>query len=142
VDEVSTAKAAGYTAGYKDGTFLPNSPISREEVAAILAHLLKLNTSTTAQLSQFTDSKLIQWGKSFVSAVVENGAMNGYPDHTFQPNRYSTRAEAIVALEHAKNSKATEAVSLTLDQAGSYGPATGTETVNGSVVISAPGVTL
>jgi hypothetical protein len=141
MDEVSIAKANGYITGYKDGTFRPNSPISREEVAAILSHLLNLNTSNSTSLD-FKDSGLIQWSKSFVSAVVENGAMNGYPDHTFQPARYITRAEAIVALDHAKNSKGTEAAGLTLDKAGTYGPSSGTETVNGSVVIQSAGVVL
>lgn len=139
VDEVSIAKASGYIAGYKDGTFRPNSPISREEVAAILSHLLKLNTSDSTQLDQFKDSGLIQWSKPFISAVVENGSMNGYPDHTFKPTGFITRAEAIVALDHAKTSKST--VSLTIDKAGTYGPASGTE-ANGSIVIRSASVIL
>jgi hypothetical protein len=141
VDEVSIAKASGYIAGYKDGTFRPNSPISREEVAAILSHLLKLNTSESTQLDQFKDSGLIQWSKPFISAVVANGSMNGYPDHTFKPTGFITRAEAIVALDHAKTSKSTNDVSLTIDKAGTYGPASGTE-ANGSVVIRSASVIL
>ena len=36
-DEIAVAQARGYITGYPDGTFRPDVPVSRGELAAILA---------------------------------------------------------------------------------------------------------
>ncbi len=69
--------------------------------------------------------------------------MNGYPDGTFRPGEPITRAEAIAVLDRAAGiSDAAAAATVTYDRAGVYGGEDGTEVIDGSVTVSAAGVTL
>ncbi|WP_167577949.1 S-layer homology domain-containing protein [Ammoniphilus sp. YIM 78166] len=138
-DEIAKARAAGYMTGYQDGSIKPNHPISRQEVAAILLKLNQLNHSEET-VKAFADAAQIpQWSQGAIGAVVAKGYMKGYPDKTFQPTKPITRAEAIVTLDNAKADLKT---TVTYNQAGTYGPEQGQETIDNNVVVSAPGVTL
>ncbi|MHB8156692.1 MAG: S-layer homology domain-containing protein, partial [Desulfocucumaceae bacterium] len=68
------------------------------------------------------------------------GCMTGYPDGTFQPEKFITRAEAVVTLSHVSTSPATGGASF--DRAGTYGPEAGIDTLNGGAVINVAGVTV
>ncbi|TEB08362.1 Endo-1,4-beta-xylanase A precursor [Pelotomaculum schinkii] len=99
--EVAAAAAAGYISGYPDGSFGPGLSITRQEAAAILVRLLKL-APAAGELDQIKDAGLIaQWAHGSVGAVVRDGLMVGMPDHTFQPQKNISRAEAVVSLERA-----------------------------------------
>ena len=141
-DAVAKAKAAGYITGYADGTVKPNNPISREEAAVVIMKVKKLVQNETAA-DKFTDaSSISEWSKGGIGAAVANGIMSGYPDGTFQASNSITRAEAVVALSKALVNTTPETAAVTYDKAGTYGPATGTETVIGNVIIKAPDITL
>jgi len=139
--EVAKAASVGYIAGYEDGTIRPNKMISRQESAVILARILKLDLSTaSSQASNFKDAKEIpSWSKGVVCALAAKNIMNGYPDGSFQPGTLISRAEAVVMLDR---SIAVQVKTINYDKAGTYGPQSGTETLEGNVVISAAGVTL
>ncbi|MFZ5968860.1 MAG: S-layer homology domain-containing protein [Bacillota bacterium] len=98
---IAKAVKAGYISGYEDGTIRPNNPISRQEVAAIIFKLLKLDAPTNFDvLNKFSDAISIpQWSKTAVAALVENGIMGGYPDGTFQSGKAITRAESVATLD-------------------------------------------
>ncbi|MBO7748158.1 S-layer homology domain-containing protein [Paenibacillus sp. MWE-103] len=133
------AAAAGYIAGYGDGTVHPNAPVTRQEIAVIAQRLLGL-TPSAASAQAFADAASIPpWSKGAVGAVEDAGIMRGYEDHAFRPANHATRAEAVVILSHALKVKAAP---IAFDKAGTYGPETGTQTIKGDVVIAAPGVTL
>jgi len=139
--EVAKAASVGYIAGYKDGTIRPNKMISRQEAAVILARILKLDLSTaSSQASNFKDAKEIpSWSKGVVCALAAKNIMNGYPDGSFQPGTLISRAEAVVMLDR---SIAVQVKTINYDKAGTYGHQSGTETLEGNVVISAAGVIL
>ena len=140
--EVSKAVAAGYISGYTDGTFRPNGIITRQEAAVMISRMLKLVNTESTVLNTFTDANSIpQWSREAISAVVTKGYMKGYPDQTFQATKSMNRAEAVVVLDGSVGIKANTST-ITYDKAGTYGPATGTTTFEGNVVISVPGVTL
>lgn len=140
-DEIKKASAASYVSGYEDGTFRPGNNISRQEAAAMLVRILGIDTPAgTEAIDKFADAAAIPaWSKGAINSAVTAGLMSGYPDQTFKPARAITRAEAVATLDRAL---AEVAKPTTFDQAGTYGPATGTETISGNVVISAAGVTL
>lgn len=143
--EIAKAKAAGYVSGYQDGTFKPNSQITRQEVASMLARILNLGADNPNIVNSFKDAQAIpQWSKGSIAAVVEKGYMGGYPDQTFKATRSITRAEAIVTLDRAVHPSEGQPAptEVNYDQAGTYGPASGTETIEGDVTVSAAGVTL
>jgi Bacterial Ig-like domain (group 2)/S-layer homology domain len=98
-NDIALAAAAGYIAGYDDGTMQPNSAITREQSAVILAKVLKLDTSTLKKLA-FTDANSIgAWSLNSVSAMVDGGMISGYPDGTFKPAAPITRAEAAALID-------------------------------------------
>jgi uncharacterized repeat protein (TIGR01451 family) len=80
----------GFIKGYPDGTFRPQNQITRAEVAAMLSRILGTGSSTGAN---FSDLPTNHWAYGYISAVVNAGLFNGYPDGTFRPDQSITRAE-------------------------------------------------
>jgi hypothetical protein len=136
--EVAKAVKAGYISGYSDGTIGASKPISRQEAAAIVDRLLgESDVESTA--TTYSDSAAIAlWAKDSVEAIVAKGIMSGYAqDNSFKPTESITRAEAVVTLDRAIASQV-----VAYNKAGTYGPATGVETINNNVAILVTGVTL
>lgn len=139
-DQIAIAVQAGYVKGYEDGSIRWNKPVTREEAASMVASLLKLELSGEEGLDAFKDAASISaWSKPAVAALVKEKVIKGYLDGTFAPKGKVTRAETVTILENALN---VVKPAMTYSAAGVYGPETGTETIKGNVVISAPGVTL
>lgn len=144
--DVEFALEAGYISGYSDGTIKPNQPVSRQEAAAMLSHLGQLPAESSA-VKNFKDP-IPAWSQGSVGAVIAAGWMNGYPDQTFGPKQYLSRAEAVVILERsqyqitlAQNStKAHNEPDSNYSAAGNYGPEVGEQTIKGDVKILASGV--
>jgi hypothetical protein len=86
--------------GYADGSFQPDSPITREEVATILQRALAL--LPLEHPPPFTDVPADSWAYSPVQAVVANGLMVGFPDGSFHPASPATRAEACIVSARAR----------------------------------------
>ncbi len=76
--------------GYEDGTFKPDSNMTRAEFATVVAKYLGLRVNED---STFADSQN-HWAEGYISALAEKGIINGYEDNTFKPDAYITRAEA------------------------------------------------
>jgi uncharacterized repeat protein (TIGR02543 family) len=99
--EVAKAKAAGYITGYPDGTMKPQNPITREEVATIVARIKNLTSDANAA-DKYTDAaKIGSWSKGGVGTVTSAKIMQGYPDGSFMPQGLMTRAEVVVASDNA-----------------------------------------
>ena len=96
---VSTLSSMGIVKGHNDGTFAPNAPIIRAEFAAIAARFDDKNTDTS---SKFTDIAS-HWAKNEIGIAANKGWINGYPDGTFRPNQYITRAEAMTLVNRVLN---------------------------------------
>jgi len=65
-------------AGFPDGIFRPEQPVSRAEFAAMIQKLL---TQTVRQLSQsgFADVPAEYWAAPAITAAYEGRFMDGYP---------------------------------------------------------------
>lgn len=85
---VSTMTKAGIVDGYPDGTFGPDAPITRAEMAKIISLFAKLDKSE----SRFSDIAG-HWAEAYIRLAAGNGWIAGYPDGTFGPQRNITRAE-------------------------------------------------
>ena len=90
---ISTLSNAGIVTGYNDGTFRPNQPITRGEMAKIIANFANLNKGTKS----FTDLSG-HWSKSYVELAAGNGWVAGYPDGSFRPDQKITRAETVTMI--------------------------------------------
>lgn len=90
---ISTLSNAGIVTGYADGTFRPDQPITRGEMAKIIANFARLGGATKS----FTDLSG-HWAKSYVELAAGNGWIAGYPDGTFGPDKKITRAETVTMI--------------------------------------------
>ena len=105
--DVSLALANGFIKGYENGTFKPNSPITRQEIASIIGSLLNENL-TDAQadeiLSSYND-EISDWAKVSVASAVKADIIKGFPDNMFGGGQNATRAQAVVMLLRFINNK-------------------------------------
>ena len=82
-EAIAWAKQAGVVNGYGDGTFAPDAPVTREELACMLANYAKkvdqVNVSiedADKVLSSMSDGSAVSdWAKGSVAWAVENGIM-------------------------------------------------------------------
>ena len=93
---ISTLYNAGIISGYPDGTFRPQAPITRAEFATIAA---KFDNLESGQLSKFTDVAG-HWAEDYITSSEAKGWIKGYPDLTFKPDEYITRAEAMTLINN------------------------------------------
>ncbi|WP_083703397.1 S-layer homology domain-containing protein [Aedoeadaptatus urinae] len=78
--------------GYPDGTFKPNSPISRAEFAAIASRFDQLKPGLSLP---FNDVAKGHWAYDVIASAANKGWVNGYPDGSFKPENKITRAEVV-----------------------------------------------
>lgn len=102
-DAVSKASAAGLVRGYPDGTFRPDRPITRAEMAAMLARALKLPGKDG--LSPFPDVPRSHWAYPLIVQLKKQEWLLGYEDGTFRPDKQATRAEFAALIHKYVNRK-------------------------------------
>ena len=90
---VSTLSNAGIISGYPDGTFRPNAPITRAEMAKVIALFAKLDKSE----DRFNDIAG-HWAEAYIRLAAGNGWIAGYPDGSFKPQQNITRAETMTMI--------------------------------------------
>jgi len=133
--EIAKAIAQGYIKGYEDGSVKPNQPLTRQEAAVMIGRILKLKP-LPGMIFNFSDSSSIaDWSKDSVAAIVKEGYMGGYPDNTMKPDKQITRAEIITVLARV-------AGTMVNTPEATFGPASGTDSLNGNVTVTKPGITL
>ncbi len=93
---VAAAWAAGWIQGVSPTAFAPGSPVSREEMAVLVARALGLGG--TAALPWTDAADVAPWAVAGVRAASAAGYLRGYPDGTFRPAADATRAEAAALL--------------------------------------------
>lgn len=84
-----------YIQGYPDNTIRPEGNVTREEVAAALFRLLDPTYRDTIQTtsSTFSDIERTRWSVEHIGTLSTGKIIEGYPDGTFKPSNYITRAE-------------------------------------------------
>ncbi|MHC0062409.1 fasciclin domain-containing protein [Nostoc sp. UIC 10890] len=86
-------------AGFPDGSFRPNQPVTRAEFAALIQRAFS-NQNRVRQLSAggFSDVPAGYWAASAIQLAYETGFLAGYPGNVFRPNQEIPRVQGIVAL--------------------------------------------
>ena len=102
---VNWAASVGVVNGFDDGTFQPNTAITREQLAAILCNYAQykdFDTSTSGDLSTYSDAASVSdWAQESVEWMVGSGLLGGYEDSTLRPQGTTTRAEVASVLQRA-----------------------------------------
>ena len=91
---ISTMAVFGIVKGRSGETFDPDAPITRAEFAAICA---RFDTGLTEGESDFSDISG-HWAEEEIERAASLGWLTGYPDGTFRPDQYITRAEAMTVI--------------------------------------------
>ncbi|MDF2669099.1 MAG: xynA5, partial [Paenibacillus sp.] len=96
---VKLAVDAGLINGYEDGTFRPDSSITRAEIVTMVARALKSVQTDKEMATSFADGgEIPSWAKAAVSRMVEAGIIQGRDNNRFAPADQATRAEAVKIL--------------------------------------------
>ena len=100
---VRWASSVGVVGGYPNGSFGPNDPITREQMAAMLyryADYKGWDVTELADLSAFTDAESIS-GYAVTALRWANaaGIVGGYNDSTLRPQGNARRSEAAAMLQ-------------------------------------------
>ncbi len=99
---IMRAAGTGMVSGYPDGTFRPQSNITRAEFVTMLSRALELPKKTVESSSPFKDSSEIgAWAMPNVELAVQMGWISGYQDGTFKPNQMINRTEMTVIAARA-----------------------------------------
>lgn len=80
-----------YISGYPDGTFRPAAPITRAEMAALIARQMQLSDSASADA--YPDLAATHWAAKAVLELTAAGIMSGDDQGSFKPGQGVTRAE-------------------------------------------------
>jgi len=100
---VAWAGANGIASGYADGRFLPESPVTREQLAVILYHYTQhqgRSTSTTGSLAGFTDaSDVSDYAVDAMRWAVGKGLITGTGNDRLTPQGTATRAQLALILQ-------------------------------------------
>lgn len=91
--EIAIAEKNGLASGFPDGTFHPDTAMSRAETAAFLTRAYSLVTGK--QPASLKDT-VNHWAAAPILIMSSNGLIGGYADGTYRPNRPVTRAEFAV----------------------------------------------
>ena len=82
--------------GLSEGTFAPDEPVTRAQLASIIAQAFPLSEQEAA--IAFSDIEAGYWATEAIDQAVKGGFMTGFPDESFQPNLPVPRAQVLTAL--------------------------------------------
>lgn len=83
-----------FVKGYPDGSFKADQPITRAEFAEMAARFDNLDGQGN---NSFSDVSENHWASKVIGQAANKGWISGYPDGTFKPDKYITRAEVVSA---------------------------------------------
>ena len=96
---VSTMAKLGIVDGDANGYFRPSDPITRAEIAAMIARCD--GSYYGSSYTNFSDVKG-HWASSYIARAYELGWINGYGT-TYAPDKYISRAETVAILNRVLN---------------------------------------
>jgi parallel beta-helix repeat protein len=83
-------------AGFPDGSFKPNEPVTRAQFATIITKALTPPAKRTA--IEFGDVSRNFWAYAAIQSAYRSQFVAGYPDGTFKPQQQIPRVQALVSL--------------------------------------------
>lgn len=92
-DKIAGAATAleklGIFEGNEQGKFNPNSPLTRAQMAKVLAVAFQLDNSTKSHL-QFRDVSKKHWAYQYITTLAAHGITIGKGNNLYGPNDYVT----------------------------------------------------
>lgn len=95
---IAQAVEHGWLNGYADGSFRPNRPLGRVEMAVIIASVLGLSAGQVEATGFADDAAIPAWGKASIEALRQASLVLGRGGGRYGADADLTRAEAVVLL--------------------------------------------
>ncbi|MBE6679759.1 MAG: hypothetical protein E7598_04465 [Ruminococcaceae bacterium] len=93
---ISTMSNGYYVVGRPDGTFDPEAPITRAEFATMAVRFASLMDTSGVSFNDIEG----HWAERYILKAAKAGWIKGYPDGSFKPDAYITRAEAMTLVNN------------------------------------------
>lgn len=93
-------------AGFPDGSFRPDEPVTRAQYAAMLRNAF--NRSSVRSATNFVDVPANYWATAAIREANMMGFMSGYPGGEFRPNQNIPRTQVLVSLANGLNYTASD----------------------------------
>ena len=97
---VRWAASQGIVGGYGDGTFGPDDPITREQLAVMLWRYSGSPAATNKELHFTDEAEISSFALEALRWAVENGILNGSGDGRLGPQGQATRAQVAQMLKN------------------------------------------
>ncbi len=98
-EEINACFRQGVVRGYNDGSYQPDLPVSRDQMAVYIARALARgedNMPEHAGDPSFLDVPDDSWAYDYIEYVVDQGVVQGYPDGSYQPEQLVSRDQMAV----------------------------------------------
>jgi len=99
-------------AGFPDGTFRPEAPVTRAQFAAMVRKAFNKNKIRNS--TNFVDVSSSYWAYSAIQEAYQMGFLAGYPGNVFNPEQKIPREQVLVSLANGLTYTATNAVATDL----------------------------
>ncbi|MGB3671087.1 MAG: S-layer homology domain-containing protein [Phormidesmis sp.] len=111
---IDALSSRGLIAGYDDGTFRPDQPVTRAQIANVVSKTFDLTVDK--ETLEFSDVASDYWARESIGETVQGGFMTGFPDDTFRPNEPVTRTQTFTTLVTGLGIAAPTNIQATLDR--------------------------
>lgn len=100
---IAALSARGIIAGFEDGTFRPNAPVTRAEFAAQLNQAFGQGATGAPGATEYSDVPDNFWAAPAIGTMTQNGFLSGYPGQVFRPQQQIPKFQALLALNSGLN---------------------------------------
>jgi S-layer homology domain len=94
---INQLAARGVIAGFDDGRFRPEQPVTRAQFAAMINRAFPGRPATRPSIN-FVDVPANFWGRGGIDRAYTTGFMAGYPGNVFRPDENIPRGQILVSL--------------------------------------------
>jgi len=103
--EIIIAKKYGIFKGVGDNYFMPDRPMTREEIFVIIDRAFNIPETGIFPVQEFSDisRELNSWSYDSIIKLSSNGIVFGFSDSTCRPGEKITRAEMAAIMNRASN---------------------------------------
>lgn len=93
---INELAARGVIAGFPEGDFRPEQPVTRAQFAAMVNRAF--NRAPVRPAVNFVDVPANYWGRGAIERAYTTGFLAGYPGNVFRPDENIPRAQVLVSL--------------------------------------------
>lgn len=98
---IQSLASQGIIAGFPDGTFRPDAPVTRAQYAAMVQKAFQ--KAKIRNRVNFADVPSNFWAANAIGNSYEMAFLSGYPGNVFQPNQNIPRSQVLVSLASGLN---------------------------------------